>query len=172
LHLVTSSLFLPAVLAYLTPRAQVICLRTYFSSSLTWWVATGLARFDIPAFFSSTSTLPTPPRSSTAANPNPDTLPSATSPHAITPNPWLPIIQTTIVHPNDHLCKLQRTLAHFERVYGGRAPGYFKDSGLEGAEYLDGSLFVRAATLTADRLGWMREGQEKKSFSFEGFYAK
>lgn len=95
------------------------------------------------------------------------------------PNPWLPIVQTTLVHPNEHLCKLQRALWHFADVYGGRAKGRWveqdKDNGesaqgLEGLKELDGTLFIRAAGLTADRLGWMREGEEKKDWDRLGFY--
>ena len=44
------------------------------------------------------------------------------------------------------------------------------DDGVAGAEDLDGSLFLRVARLTADRLQWMREGEEREQFDFDGFY--
>jgi hypothetical protein len=44
--------------------------------------------------------------------------------------------------------KTQRTLAHFSSIYGTRPKGYFMGTELEGAEMLDGSLFLRAAILT------------------------
>ena len=44
------------------------------------------------------------------------------------------------------------------------------EGGLDGAEYLDGTLFVRAAGITANRLGWMREGQEQRGWDFNGFF--
>ena len=90
---------------------------------------------------------------------------------AHTPNPWLPLVQSTLVHPDEHLCKLQRALLHYGEVFGGAPRGAFAGlAELEGAEVLDGSLFVRVAGLTADRLGWMREGQEKGSWDFDAFY--
>ncbi|OBZ73211.1 hypothetical protein A0H81_07052 [Grifola frondosa] len=65
-----------------------------------------------------------------------DTLPGEPS-----TNPWLPSIQTTLQHPDDHLCKLQRALVHFATVYSTRKPGDIAKvakAGLEGAEVLDG----------------------------------
>jgi hypothetical protein len=90
----------------------------------------------------------------------------------LSPNPWLPIIQTTIVHPNEHLCKIQRAFAHFATLYGSRAAGQadFKDTELEGADRLDGTLFVRAAAATATRLGWLREGEKARTWDRVGFY--
>jgi len=67
---------------------------------------------------------------------------------------WEDIIETTITLPDDHLPKLQRALSHFAKVYGGRKAGGadFKGTELEGADCLDGSLFVRTAALTMKRL--------------------
>jgi hypothetical protein len=31
---------------------------------------------------------------------------------------------------------------------------------------------VRVAKLTADRLGWMREGQEKREWDYAGYFEK
>jgi hypothetical protein len=90
-----------------------------------------------------------------------------------TPNPWLPLIQSTLVHPADHLCKIQRAFAHFSERYGAhRAAGEpdFIETEMEGAGVLDGSLFIRAACLTADALGWVREGQKAQEWDFGGFY--
>ena len=38
------------------------------------------------------------------------------------------------------------------------------------AEKLDGSLFVRVAGLSMDRMGWMREGEEMQEWDFDAFY--
>ena len=88
----------------------------------------------------------------------------------LTPNPWLPIIQTTLVHPNEHLPKIQRALAHYAQVYGTVEAGTFADTELEGAELLDGSVFIRVAGETANKIGWMREGEEKQEWDFVGFF--
>ena len=39
---------------------------------------------------------------------------------------------------------------------------------LEGIERLDGTLFVRVAGLTMDRLGWVHEGEDAGSWHVEG----
>ncbi|KAI6147673.1 hypothetical protein BKA82DRAFT_1003581 [Pisolithus tinctorius] len=79
-------------------------------------------------------------------------------------NPFLPIIQSFILHPNNHLPKIQRSFAHFSTLYGNRPAGYHKGTELEGAELLDGSLFVRAALLTAKCMG------EANTWSISGFF--
>jgi hypothetical protein len=170
MHLVTSTIFLPSITAYLSPASQNALLRAYLGSSLIWWVTRGLPSLDIPGFFS--SVFSSPPDNAPKNPPDDSTLPSPTSIHALTPNPWLPIIQTTVVHPGEHLCKIQRAFAHFAVLYGSRAPGQadFKDTELEGADKLDGTLFVRAAAATAKRMGWLREGEKVGQWDRDGFY--
>ncbi|KAG1829200.1 hypothetical protein EV424DRAFT_1589549 [Suillus variegatus] len=47
-----------------------------------------------------------------------------------------------IMHPNDHVSKIQRTFAHFSSLYGTRPKGYFKDMELEvQRRWMDGSSF-------------------------------
>ncbi|RDX50762.1 hypothetical protein OH76DRAFT_440647 [Lentinus brumalis] len=164
MHLVTSSIFLPSLVAYLSPRSAVILLRSYFAISLSWYIARGRAPLPIGAFYEDVTAWPVPPASPT--NPGKDTL----TPGDAAPNPWLPIVQTTIVHPAEHLCKTQRALMHNATLYGQRAAGDFAGLGLEGAELLDGTLFIRVAGLTADRIGWMKEGQEAGDWDRAGFY--
>jgi len=189
MHLVTSVLFVPSLLAYLSPYSQSLLLRAYFVTSLGWWLVRGRPSLQITEFYKNTSPiLPTPP----GPHPIPaeETFPTPTTPNthtdsnsnnrsdsianplALTPNGWLPIVQTTLVHPNEHLCKLQRALAHFAAMYGTRAQGYWAGTELDevGGAQLDGTLFLRVAGLTADRLGWMREGEVKKDWDFKGFH--
>ncbi|KAH9849117.1 hypothetical protein C2E23DRAFT_840918 [Lenzites betulinus] len=158
MHLVTSSLFLSSYVAYLSPRSSVVLLRGYFAISITWFVTLGRCALPIREFYAKTTDMPTPPAAAAAAAgvaPAKGTL----TPEVVAPNPWLPIIQTTIAHPGEHVCKLQRALAHNATAYGTREAGFFANTGLEGAEILDSTLFIRAAGLTADRVGWMKEGQ-------------
>ncbi|KAH7914911.1 hypothetical protein BJ138DRAFT_1170289 [Hygrophoropsis aurantiaca] len=163
MHLVTSALFIPSMLPYLTLRSQALLLRAYLVTSLSWWIVRGRPALNIKSFFSHTSGIMHPPP---GPHPEPgnDALPSPTDPHALTPNAWLPIIQTTLVHPNEHLCKIQRALAHFAASYGSRGQGHWAETGLEDAECLDGTLFLRVAMLTADRLGWVKEGENKREW--------
>lgn len=59
---------------------------------------------------------------------------------------------------------------HWASLFGNRPSGEWVGTGgaksLEGIELLDGSIFIRVAGLTADALGWMREGQEQRMWDF------
>jgi len=171
---VTSSIFLPSLVAYLSPKATSLLLRAYFSISLAWWVAVGRPALPIRDFFASVTAAPRPP-TEPRAEPSEDTL----TPDDPAPNPWLAIAQTTLVHPGEHVCKVQRALMHFADLYGSRKKEHFAalvnaadpGSRLEGAEELDGTLFIRAAGLTAYRMGWVKEGQSAQDWDRAGFCA-
>ncbi|KAI6116668.1 hypothetical protein EV401DRAFT_2266544 [Pisolithus croceorrhizus] len=155
MHMVTSSLFLPSLITSLTPGSQALVLRAYLVTVLTWWVARGRPVLNVKSFMASTSTRPSAPifeGSDGSGFPKEH------------PNPFLPIIQSSILNPNDHLPKIQRSFAHFSTVCGNRPAGYHKGTELEGAELLDGSLFIRAALLTAN---YMREAN---TWSINGFF--
>ncbi|KAK0234931.1 hypothetical protein EDD85DRAFT_841103 [Armillaria nabsnona] len=151
MHLVTSSLFLPSFAAYLTPPSQVLLLRGYMAVSLAWWVARGRPGFDIPKFFDAPAIQDSEPMISTPTW----NLPSI-------PNPWFAIIQQAVVHPDDHLCKIQRAFVHYATLYGARPRGQpdFSQTELEGVEKLDGTLFLRAAQLTAKHFEYEGKGEK------------
>lgn len=164
LHLVTSVLFLHSFVPYLSDSAISTLLRAYFSASLLLYIARGRPALPIRDFFARTDTLPHIP--GPVPTPNKDSVTSDP-----TPNPWFPILQSTLLHSDNHLPKIQRALAHFDSLYGTTPCGRFKDlQGLDGAEALDGTIFLRVAGLTQERLGWMREGEEKKGWDFRGFF--
>ncbi|KAF9002147.1 hypothetical protein BDQ17DRAFT_1357514, partial [Cyathus striatus] len=117
-----------------------------------WYVGCGRASINVGAFYEKTSTIPNAPGAK--PSPNENTLPSPTSQYAITPNAWLPILQSTLTHPDDHLVKIQRALSHYASVYGLKNPGYLGETEMKGADKLDGTLFVRTAILTTGKLGW------------------
>ncbi|EJF60831.1 hypothetical protein DICSQDRAFT_61817 [Dichomitus squalens LYAD-421 SS1] len=167
MHLVTSVLFLPSLAAYLSPTSVNILLRTYLLNTLALYVARGRPPLPIAEFYDTVTPTPAPP-ADTTTEPVDGTL----DPENTTPNAWLAIVQSTLMHPDDHLCKLQRSLAHFAALYGTTPAGRLKELGveLEGAERLDGSLFVRTAGLALERVGWMREGEERKEWDFDAFY--
>jgi hypothetical protein len=146
MHLVTSSIFLPSLLSYLSQDSQVILLRAYFTTTLGWWISLCGPSLDIQGFLDAT----TPPLLSEGEVPS-------------TANSFFDIIQSGTTHPNDHMMKIQRAFAHFSSVYGARPQGYFKGTELEGAEALDGSLFLRAARLTDE---YMRQDTSNWSFKF------
>ncbi|PIL32612.1 hypothetical protein GSI_05315 [Ganoderma sinense ZZ0214-1] len=165
MHLVTSSIFLPSIVAYLSPRSAALLLRGYFTVTLTWYIGRGRPAIPIREFYESTTDKPVQP-GEPHLTPGEKTL----TPEDVSPNPWFPIIQTTVVHPGEHLCKLQRALIHNAALYGTYPAGYFADAELEGAELLDGTLFIRAAGLTAGVLGWIKEGQAIRDWDRVGFF--
>ncbi|EKM48961.1 uncharacterized protein PHACADRAFT_265953 [Phanerochaete carnosa HHB-10118-sp] len=162
MHGVTSVMMTASLLNTLSLNSTVLLLRAYFVFSLLAYTVRGRPALPIKDFYANTSLYPSPPGAQPAAAK--DTIEPSTA-----PNPWLPIVQTTLVHPDEHLCKAQRSLMHFAVCYGGTELGAFAHSGLQGAEVLDGTLFARVAALTADRLGWMREGEGKRGWDFNGF---
>lgn len=218
MHLVTSSLFLPAIAAHLPPTSKSLLLRTYLGAALAVWVARGRPPLSLKPFYAKTSArlvvpgpTPTPsegtlgffdPRSGFArararagadggAGGGADGGGLASASEKLAPNTWLPILQSTLLHPNEHLPKLQRALAHYALRYGSRyGSGYATRVGrwqgqgtkldgtelelpleleLEGVEeVLDGTLFARIAGLTMRRLGWMREGERRGAWDFGG----
>jgi len=90
---------------------------------------------------------------------------------------WTRIIPSAIQAPEEHTPKIARALIDFARRWGTRPPGYFtaaeseagqKMASLEGIERLDGTLFVRVAGLTMERLGWVHEGEDAGSWDAGG----
>lgn len=160
MHFLTSAIFLPTFMARIEkPEYRRILLRAYLATVLVWYIVRGRPRLDIKAFFSDASTLrPTAP--GPHPTPNLESAKGVLETDAITPNSWLQIIQSTLAHPDEHTPKAQRALVHFGEVYGDTAEkGKFKDTELEGADFIDGSLFLRTAGLTMTRNKWVREGE-------------
>lgn len=157
MHILTSSIFLPSLAAFLSPSSQSALVRGHFSLLLAYWVSRGRPALPIEAFLDSVTTTPSPPGS--RPTPSIDVLSSKKNLalHQLD-NPWLNIIQSVLHHPDEHLVKTIRALQHYARIYGERQAGTFKGTGLKGAEKLDGTLFVRVAGNAMDALGWVREG--------------
>ncbi|KAF9815237.1 hypothetical protein IEO21_04684 [Rhodonia placenta] len=170
MHGVTSCLFLQTMVTYLSPSSASLFLRTYFRMLIAWWVSRGRPAFPIREFYTSVPELPR------RCAPDHMKLEKGMFPVESTAlNAWLPLIQMSIMHTDDHLCKTQRALAHFASQYGERPAGYFAEltSGerpsLDGIELLDGTLFLRVAGLTAERVA--AAGEDRSLFwDVRGFF--
>jgi hypothetical protein len=193
MHLVTSSIFLPSLCAFLSPSSKACFLRAYFATVCTWYVTRGRPALDIAGFFSQEISLPS------GLDPDPR--------KGGVPNLWIPLLQSGMAHSDEHLIKTQRALSCWAQKFGAkRARVPIKNdlnnlglgettasssaihsadaatlngcdtmpiTELPGSEHLDGTLFLRTGLLTADRLGWIREGQELGKFwDFEGFFTE
>ncbi|KAF8310000.1 hypothetical protein DL93DRAFT_2062450 [Clavulina sp. PMI_390] len=151
MHILTSSIFLPSLAAFLSPSSQSALLRGHFSTLLSYWIDRGRPSLYLGEFMDSVTATPSPPkeaprRSSSNRNAPPDVI--------INNNPWLDIIQSVTHHPDEHLVKTIRALQHYARIYGGRPAGTFGATKLAGAERLDGTLFVRVAVNAMNAIGW------------------
>jgi hypothetical protein len=161
-HLVTSAIFLltlvlPSEHAPYPPvplASRLTLLKAYLATSAGWYIARGNAAPTVQEFYSATSDRLTAPPAAPAP-------PSASrKPLSAPGGPWERIIVNAVAHPDEHLAKAVRSLATLATRWGGRPTGYYAgggESGLEGREVLDGTLFVRAASLAVDRLGWAHE---------------
>ncbi|KAJ6531904.1 hypothetical protein B0H19DRAFT_1189158 [Mycena capillaripes] len=157
MHLVTSSLSCHRSWRSSHPqRSKSLFLRAYFARSLGYWISRGRRPLNVRSFFSSRATLsPTVP--GPVPTPYASAFPLASSPLAITPNPWTQLIQSALVHPDDHLCKVIRALAHY--------------AVLPDSEVIDGTLFIRAAGLTMMKMGRVREGEKDRYWTNDGNHA-
>ncbi|KAK0451383.1 uncharacterized protein EV420DRAFT_714767 [Desarmillaria tabescens] len=155
MHLVTSALFLPSFVTFLSTTSQALLLRSYMAVTFAWWISCGRPSFDIPKFFEADID------ESRAMVPNESPAIATDGNLSSTPNPWFAIIQQALFHPDDHLCKTQRALAYYAALYGTRPGGQadFTGTELPGAEKLDGTLFLRAAQLTAKHFE-LRRGEK------------
>jgi hypothetical protein len=109
---------------------------------------------------------PTTPRASATPSPAPPASPPSptVTTHAVptSVNPWTAIIASAQDHPDEHLTKLVRSLVYASTLFGTAAPGIFRCA-LKGSDLLDGSVFIRAAGIAMEVLGWAREGEVRRT---------
>jgi hypothetical protein len=147
--------------------SRLTLLKAYLATCAGWYISRGNCALPLKDFYDATSDRLTAP----PAAPVP---PSASrKPLSARGGPWERIILNAVAHPDSHLAKAVRSLSTFAARWGGRPAGYYAgggEGGLEGREVLDGTLFVRAAGLTLDRLGWAHEGGKSLgSWDHDGF---
>jgi len=149
---------------------RVMLLKAYLAICAGIYISQGSGSIPIEAFYAATSDRLTSPPAVPAP---PD---AKRKPLGAPGGPWARIIANAIAHPEEHLPKIVRSLTVFAARWGDRPAGYFAgggEDGLEGREALDGTLFVRAASLTLDRLGWAYEsGKELGGWDREGYMAE
>ncbi|OCB92234.1 hypothetical protein A7U60_g363 [Sanghuangporus baumii] len=153
MHLLTSSLFLPSLINKIkTQKNKARLLRLYVSTMLFIMLLRGRPRID-PTLIMSYTDAPRPPK----AREDPADR-----------NPWPAIIDDVIHAPDSHTVKTMRTLYYGAQKYGetppGKAIGAFNKVGsetLKGSGKLDGTIFIRAAGVVMDMMGWITHGQKE-----------
>ena len=169
MHLLNASLFIPSLLAAIpSVQSKVALLRSVVPVILLILLIRGRPRIDAELAMSYTN-VPRPPAS--AQGPTPDSSAIGDPSQDDDYNPW-PMIVASVLHaPDTHTLKAVRAL-YYGAVKSGRTPpggaiGAFDGHGREthpGMAMVDGSLFVRAAGVVMDTLGWVTHGQKAGSW--------
>jgi hypothetical protein len=187
-HLVTSALFLPKLVLNeggsssisdsprkpgLSFTSRLLLLQTYLAVSTAFCIMRGSTRvLPIADFYAATDVQLFAPARAARAGAGWTQAPVSA---------WPRVIQNAIWFQDEHMPKIARALMDFAVRWGTRAPEYFSAAGkeakectgveavaLEGVERLDGTLFVRVAGLTFNRLGWLDEGEEARPWDHDG----
>lgn len=159
MHLVTGALLLHSVV-HVTENIeyQRALIRIYIQILGGLLLLRGRPRID-PALLMSYTADPKPPTG------HPQLHSEALGPN--TRNPWLALIDSSLHAPDAHVPKTLRTLIYAARKWGTYGKGEFIGTwGPDGQEThkgiseADGTIFIRAAGVLLDTLGWMAHGQK------------
>ncbi|KAL1405379.1 hypothetical protein Q8F55_009010 [Vanrija albida] len=163
MHALTSSVFLPALLARLGAQARRIVLQSYVLTILQVALARGRPRL-YPAESMSWSAAPAP---KLPARPATDVIGDPADPGQH--NPWLAIVANALVSTDSHVPKSVRALLHYAQAYGSTPRGgVLGAEAIPGGESLDGSLFVRVAGRILDVTGWVAAGEPERNWDRSG----
>ncbi|KAF8510455.1 hypothetical protein BU17DRAFT_98061 [Hysterangium stoloniferum] len=160
MHLLTSSLFLPSYLKYFPSiKHQKALFRRYLQEWGEVLMLRGRPRIDATLVMSYTDN-PIPP-----SRPPPLAHPESLAANGR--NPWPAMIEDALHAPDSHTLKSLRALLYGATRYGtlakGEIIGAWGPDGKEthpGISQVDGSIFVRAAGVLMDILGWVTHGQQ------------
>ncbi|KAJ7151833.1 hypothetical protein C8R43DRAFT_483522 [Mycena crocata] len=173
MHILTSALCIPSLLSVLRdPLHKAQLLQGYVRASALFMLSRGRPRIDIPLLMAYTAS----PRPSASlvkhSGSHGDALGNPSTEGET--DPWLPIVQNALHHKDAHVIKAVRTLYYCAQRYGTTPPGGAigargigedgngNGTGVEthrGAGEMDGSIFVRAAAVMSDTLGWVAYGE-------------
>ncbi|PLW18197.1 hypothetical protein PCANC_01423 [Puccinia coronata f. sp. avenae] len=141
MHLVTSSLFLPAILPNIAPRFRPVLLKAFFRTAICIWVGQGRLELRISECMKEPSSLQ---------------VPSSQHPTE-SENPWYKVLQSGAKHHDEHTTKVIRALSYNANTYGDSQVGYYLCD-LKGTEVLDSTIFLRASIMTLNKLDWETQG--------------
>ncbi len=139
MHFVTSSRFLPSLAALLDTPSKNLLLEAWVTFILAYWVKRGRPALPLTEFYGGSL-------GATAAI-------SPTDPASQEVVDWSGILQKALAHPDEHLVKILVTLSRYATTYGKDTPGMFTNTGLNGAASIDGRLFGKVVSKTAERFG-------------------
>ncbi|KAM0790323.1 hypothetical protein ACM66B_003208 [Microbotryomycetes sp. NB124-2] len=168
MHALTSVIFVPSFIETLSPQFWTTLLDSHFRVMIAYWIARGRPRLYIKEYLMKATESPEPP--SQSARGEALALHKETRQRGLKDvseetkgrdgvNPWSDIYSSAIDHPDEHVTKVIRSLAFAAQQFGRRPKGYLTST-LDGVSELDGTVFIRAAGMTLDTMGWCHFGQE------------
>ncbi|KAI5895057.1 uncharacterized protein SCHCODRAFT_02699022 [Schizophyllum commune H4-8] len=162
MHLVTAGTFIRPLLAVARePMYQARLLHILVRMMLVTTIMRGRPRPDIEALYARPATLDYED-DKLLGGPRSDANGTVKVHDSCLPSPggWPTIIDNAIHHPEPHVSKVARSL-----YYGAQLYETERDLGVPG---VDGSVFLRAATVMLDGLGWVSKGEEKRGWDHSG----
>lgn len=176
MHALNATLFLPSLLKIIpSDTSKVKLLKAFLPVTVMYVLTRGRPRIDVGLMMSYTVAPRPPGQPSVTLSPSARTVGDPNE----TYNPWLNISASVIHAPDAHTTKAIRALYYAAQHYGHKKaqdlPGCFimTDEGrrvetLPGIFELDGTLFVRAAGVVMDTLGWVTHGDDPGKWDFSG----
>lgn len=166
MHLLNATIFLPSLLkAVPTQQSRVQLTKAFLATALMVILLRGRPRIDTKLIMSYSAN-PSPPHIDGAPNLHPDSSAMGDPNDLACINPWINILSSVIHVPDAHTVKAIRALHYASQHYGhtstGKIVGTIDNSGqetLKGIGKVDGTVFVRAAGVIMDTLGWVSHGQ-------------
>lgn len=157
MHVLTSSLFFPPLLGALKmPGSKARLLGSYLGSLLAILLARGSPVFDAGLLMSYSST-PAAPEGLVPKHDMPGALGDPADPAY--QGAWATMLPHVLPARDSHTLKAFRSLYVFAQLYGGTLPGEVRGvKAITGGDKLDGTVFVRAAGVLLDVMGWIGPG--------------
>lgn len=157
MHILNSSLFFPPLLGALQlPGSKARLLGSYLGSLFAILLARGSPTFDAGLLMSYTAT-PAPSKGIAPKHAMPAVLGDPADPAYA--NAWATMLPHVLPARDSHTVKAFRSLHVYAQLYGGTVAGEVRGAkAIAGGEKLDGSVFVRAAGVLLDVMGWVGPG--------------
>jgi pre-mRNA-splicing factor ATP-dependent RNA helicase DHX16 len=164
MHILNATLFLPSLAAIIrTKESKVKLFRAFLPTLLMYLIIRGRPRIDAELVMTYTA-VPLPP-DIPIVKPDSSALGDPNDPDSI--NPWPAILASVIHAPEAHIVKAIRALYYAAQKYGhtaaGDVPGALKgaEETHKGIAKVDGTVFIRAAGVAMNTLGWVTHGQRE-----------
>ncbi|KDR77998.1 hypothetical protein GALMADRAFT_155027 [Galerina marginata CBS 339.88] len=174
MHLLTSSLFLRPICGILKKsHHKAALIRAYIPVLILVVLSRGRPRIN-PELLMSYTDVPRPPLNDTS-RPKAGESSLGAPENDVDYNPWPAMIEGVLYHPDSHIVKAMRTLVfgaqHFGATPAGGVVGSYSSSSTQGGgksadethigmAEVDGTIFVRAAGILMDTLGWVSYGRK------------